>query len=161
MITQTLVQELFDYRDGKLYWKFSVARNVKPGAFAGTVKVDGYGSLKIKGKQYLTHRIIFLYHHGYIPEFLDHINTDKLDNRIENLREATKAQNNRNCGKRKDNTSGIKGVHWETATKKWIAKVSVGGGFQKYLGRYDDIELAQLVVEEARDKYHKEFARNE
>jgi hypothetical protein len=161
MITQQLLKELFYYRDGELYWKFSVSRNVKAGAIAGTVKGNGYRNIKIKSKQYLVHRIIFLYHHGYVPEFLDHINTNKLDNRIENLREATKEQNNRNCPKRKDNTSGIKGVHWDSATKKWLAKVAVGNGVQKYLGRYDDIELAQLVIEEARDKYHKEFAKHE
>jgi len=66
--------------------------------------------------------LIFLYHHGYLPKFVDHIDGNKKNNRIENLREATKSQNAMNQKVSTRNTSGIKGVMWHKRDKKWFVQ---------------------------------------
>lgn len=94
-LTQDLLKELFSYRDGDLYWKKSRS-GIKIGCSAGTIDDRGYRVIKINGKSYKGHRLMFLYHHGYLPEFLDHVDGDPLNNDIDNLREATKQENGRN-----------------------------------------------------------------
>ena len=68
-LTQNLLKELFDYRDGELYWKVKKAVNTKVGDRAGGVILGGYRIIGINGKSYLTHRLIFLYHHKHLPLF--------------------------------------------------------------------------------------------
>jgi hypothetical protein len=159
MITQELVRELFNYVDGKIYWRIK-KQKVTLGKEAGTLNSGGYKFCGINGKLYLVHRIIYLFHHGVLPEILDHINGDPLDNRIENLRPATHSQNLYNSKLRKDNTSGVKGVSWHKQSQKWMVRIRIGT-FRKSLGLFDDLELAKLVSIEAQNKYYKEFARHE
>lgn len=159
MITQSRIKELFDYREGKLYWKIQKGPRAKIGVEAGRVRTDGYRQVNIDNKRYSIHRLVFLLHHGYLPAYIDHIDTDKLNNHIENLRAATSSQNNLNCARRKDNASGVKNVSWHKSTGKWQAQVAVNG-MRKYLGLYDDLASAERVVVEARNKYHKEFANH-
>lgn len=159
-LSQEYLQSLFDYRDGNLYWKKLIKQNqVKVGDIAGTKHPNGYVYIHIKNKNYVAHRLIFMLHHGYLPEFIDHINGIRSDNRIENLRPVTKSQNSLNAKLSKSNTSGVKGVCWDSDTKKWLVQVTINKK-QKKIGRYDDLELAELVAIEARDKYHKEFANH-
>lgn len=162
-LTQEKVKELFEYRDGALFWKHKIisrGRELKKGGQKiSTVTTDGYSKVGFNSKQYLVHRIIFLYHHGFLPECLDHINGIRSDNRIENLRPATKYQNILNSNLRSDNTSGVKGVCWNARKQKWFARIYVEKKLMS-LGYYDDIELADLIVLEARNKFHKEFANH-
>lgn len=159
MITQELVKDLFEYRDGKLYWKKCHRKDFN-GTEAGCLNNTGYLRVKITKAGYLVHRLIYLMHHGRLPVMIDHINGNPLDNRIDNLREASSPQNQYNAKVRKDNLSGIKGVGWNKNKKKWIVRIRINGK-RKHLGCFDDLELAELVIIEARNKYHKEFARNE
>ena len=158
-ITQQLVKELFEYRDGELYWKIRPAQRVRAGDKAGKIEKQGYKVVSIKSKFYKVHRIIFLMFHGYVPDILDHIDGNKLNNNINNLRPATHAQNCRNAKIPKTNTSGYKGVTWDKENKKWMVQISVNGKNKK-IGRFFDLELAGLAAEEARNKYHKEFANH-
>ena len=120
MLTQKEAQECFDYKDGILYWKFRAANRIKVGSPAGSIDPStGYHKTYVYGKFYKTHRVIFLYHHGYLPEFVDHIDGDKANNRIENLRAATKEENCQNQKIRSTNKSGCKGVRWNSLSKKW------------------------------------------
>ena len=114
-ITHEQVRELFDYRfDGHLIWKVNKTSKARKGDAAGTSYKNQYNQVQINGVLYLTHRVIWLWHHGYTPEHsLDHINRVKHDNRIENLREASRQCNARNTGNPKNNTSGVKGVFWD------------------------------------------------
>jgi hypothetical protein len=92
------------------------------------------------------------------PRQVDHkdrINT--LDNRRSNLRIATRAQNHRNVGKRKDNTSGFKGVFWHKATQKWQANIRVDYR-TLHLGLFPTPELAAQAYDAAVIEHHKEFA---
>jgi len=160
-LTQKDLQELFDYRDGALYWKKTRAfGKVKKGRKAGTIrKSDGCEGINIFYKTYLTHRLIFMYHCGYMETMIDHIDGNRMNNRIENLRPATKSQNGFNSKKRIDNTSGIKGVSWYKPYNKWVAYCYVMG--KKYnLGYYQDKDEAAKVVKEFREKHHGEFANH-
>ena len=107
----------------------------------------------------LVHRVIFAMAHGRWPVgHLDHIDGDKLNNRPENLREATRSQNQSNQGLKKTNKSGRKGVCWHRQAGKWVSQINVCNQ-TIYLGIYDDIDLAAFVYECAALKYHGEFAR--
>ena len=86
---------------------------------------------------------------GYMPEYIDHINMDRQDNRIENLRDATSSLNNHNKAKRSDNTSGVKGVSWSKSVRKWHARIHVNKNliFSEY---FEDIEVAKNEIEKQR-----------
>lgn len=154
------VSEVLDYcpDTGDFYWKISTG-GIAKGAKAGWEENSGYMAVRYKGVKCLSHRIAFYMMHGYLPEMVDHKDGNTTNNKIENLREATQAKNKWNMRIPSNNTSGVKGVHWNEDTNKWAAKISINGK-QKWLGLYDDIELAELVVQEAREKYHGEFARH-
>ena len=149
---QDLVKNLFDYKDGVLYWK-------KTGEKAGTRHHTGYTQINVKNKLYNAHRLIFILHYGYLPETVDHIDGDRANDSIENLRPATWSQNLQNMRIRGSNKSGSKNVSWDKEKRKWVVQLSINKK-QTHIGRYDDLELADLVAAEARDKYHKSFARH-
>lgn len=158
IITQEYLQTIFEYKDGELYW--NVKRSgIQKGDMAGCIDTKGYKRIRLNGKKLLNHRIIFLMHKGFLPKILDHINYNKLDNKIENLRPATRSQNGFNK-LLKSNTSGFKNVYWHNQGKKWHVRLQIQSKCYSF-GLYDDIYLAGLVAEEARNKYHKEFSRHE
>ena len=158
IITQDYVKQLFEYRDGELFWKVSVGK-AKVGKKAGSLKLNGYFNTGINGKVYRNHRLVFLMHHGYLPKCVDHIDGNCLNNKIENLREATHSQNSQNGKFRTNNTSSAKGVFWSKKFNKWVIQISINNK-HKYFGMYKDLELADLVAQEARDKYHGAFANH-
>ena len=158
MLTVEYVCSLFEYIDGDLYWRVNRGPS-KAGDKAGSKNNTGYLHVSIDSKLYKNHRIIWLMHNGSSPKFVDHIDGDPLNNKIENLRGATQSQNMMNLKTPRTNTSGIKGVSWYKPRRKWRVSVTVNGK-QKSFGCFDDIELAELVAIEARNKYHGEFARH-
>jgi hypothetical protein len=158
MITQDQVKDLFEYRDGDLYWKVQPAYRIKIGSKAGTISSNGYWQTSIKHKKYSNHRLIFLMFYGYLPVEIDHIDNNPLNNRIENLREATRFENNYNIRKRADNTSGVKGVSWDKVRQKWRVQLCVEGK-KKSFGYYHNIKVAKFIAETMRYKYHGAFAR--
>ena len=157
MNTQKEVLDIFKYKDGVLYWKVDMhARKVKGKPCGNANKGDGRLRTQVKGKNMLNHRIIFLMHHGYLPNRIDHIDGNFLNNQIKNLRDATHSQNMCNRKINVNNTSGIKGISWDG--KYWKVQIYVGGkhAFNK---RFDNLELAELAAIEAREKYHGQYAR--
>lgn len=92
---QDLIKERFDYSEGKLVWTYDYSREVKKGTQAGHVTRDGYRNIKMDGKNYRAHRLIWLYLNGEYPSTVGHINGDALDNRIENLFKVEKSANAR------------------------------------------------------------------
>jgi hypothetical protein len=158
-MNKELAQKLFTYKDGNLFWKskYSIYSSIKIGQQAGFTTSEGYVNIKVAKKIYPIHRIIFLYHHGYLPKFIDHINKIKNDNRIENLRPATASENQHNKKIQKNNKSGIKGVCWSTSNKKWQVQLMVNKKAMHF-GYYFDIKIAEFIAETMRNKYHKSFS---
>lgn len=146
----------YDPEMGDLSWKIR-RRKINPGQKIVRTKGHGYCRVMIDGVSYLAHKLAYLMHHGWMPEVVDHINHDKTDNSAANLRACTKSGNERNTGKRSNNSSGFKGVSLRKGTGKYEVRVMVYGRCQ-YFGLYSDIELAELVASEARAKYHGDFA---
>lgn len=112
MITQDELKQLVFYEDGNLIAKQKYADKICIGTSIGSKNKLGYYQTTIKKTKYYLHRLIFLYHHGYMPESVDHIDKNKANNKIENLRAASLHENNYNTLTPKTNTSGIKNVHW-------------------------------------------------
>ena len=133
MLTQELVRELFEYRDGELFWKKLLSKNTKIGSKAGSLhRTTGYYRVGIWGKSYRTHRLIYLYHHRETPKFLDHIDGNQVNNKIENLRAATGSQNHRN--RKSCRGSKWMGVDWRKSRNRWEARTKING-VSKYIGR--------------------------
>jgi len=159
MITKELCHSIFEYKEGKLHWKIAPAARTKIGDEAGGNSPNGYRVIAYKGMRFYTHRAIFLMHHGYLPEYIDHINGDNTNNKIENLREATQTQNLCNRKISSNNTSGVKGVWWDKWKNKWCAEIMIYGK-KKHLGRFVDKGEATEVALLARDMLHGSFARS-
>ena len=99
-------------------------------------------------------------HHGYLPKYVDHIDGNRLNNRIENLRPATAIENAYNCKMSKNNTSGVKGVSWNKGTKKWEANINIAG-VRFNLGHFETLEKAKEAIDVCRTEAHGKFARHE
>ena len=118
-----LLHERYYYKDGHLFHKKTVCGRAKKDSKVGTINGPGYIRTKIAGKTYAVHRFIFAMHNGYFPPLIDHIDRNILNNKIENLREATISENNINTGLRKNNTSGYKGVSFYKTKNNWASKI--------------------------------------
>ena len=90
---------------------------------------------------------------------LDHVDMNRANNRVENLREVTTAQNSMNRLKTKSNRSGFKGVSFHKGTQKWRASCAVNGK-QKYLGLYVCPEDAHAAYVQAVKEHHEEYGRS-
>ena len=159
MITIEYLHTLFNYDEGKLLWEVARSNFIQIGDEAGTRHPQGYKQIYIDGKRYLRHRLVYMMFNGFMPEQIDHIDGDKENDCIENLRPADWETNGWNTTAKRTNTSGFKNVDWHKKMKKWRVKLSVNKT-QKTIGYFSDIELAGLVAEAAREKYHKLYSNH-
>ena len=157
MIDHAELKEMFDYQDGQLIVKTN-NKSRKSGDVVGSLNSNGYLVASVKSKIYRIHRLIFMWHHGFMPDQIDHINGVRSDNRIENLRQATASQNNQN--RKTTSSSGIKGVHWHKQSRKWVASICINRK-SVHLGSFLNKEDAAKVANKARNKLHGEFAKGE
>ena len=144
-LTVDLLNELltYDRETGKLYWK-SARQGVTVGKEAGALDKEGYSILRINYRRYRTHRVVFLMHKGYLPVVLDHIDGDRANNRLDNLRPASLSQNQHNRKLNKNNKSGFKGVSYNSKSKMFLASIK----HQRqtiFLGSYKTPEEADKV----------------
>ena len=153
-----LAHSLLEYRDGALYWKSDVARNVKAGDRVGKNRTNFRLRVHYQNKVYSGNRIIFAMNHGFYPEVVDHINGDECDDRIENLRAADMTTNAQNRKRNTQNTSGAKNVGFKTARNRWRVTVKKPDG-TKLDKLFKNFDIACTIAELARFKYHGEFAR--
>lgn len=158
--TQEELHRLFDYNPdtGVLTWKKK--RGCKAaGQAAGTRHTHGYRVIQVAGKRAYAHRLVWCYVTGEWPSLeIDHVNRVKDDNRILNLRESTRQQNQWNLPRRRDNTSGAVGVSWDASRSKWSARISVDGRTQ-HLGRFTDFIEAETAYRTAVETRRAPFSR--
>lgn len=88
---------------------------------------SGYMHGSILGRKYLAHRVIWKMVHGVDPRDIDHLDGNKHNNRLDNLRECSRSENNRNRRRGSNNTSGCTGVHWDKQMQRWYARIEVAG----------------------------------
>lgn len=148
MISPDKLHEIldFDFATGKMVWKARPhARAQWNGRYAGkeafTSNSCGYKQGAIFGRLYLAHKVIYAAAHGQWPDLIDHINQDRSDNRITNLRAADKSINSFNSKIRADNKSGVRGVNWFKPRRLWRAYLT-NKGPQIHLGYFPTIEEA-------------------
>ena len=149
----------YDPEWGVITWKKRPTNNVPAGSVAGKLLPTGYRHIRFKRKQWYAHRLAWYIHTGVDPIgwTVDHINGNKDDNRIENLRLAYEYQQRGNTGLRSDNTSGVRGVSWSKRDSKWEAKIQRQNRTYM-LGRFDTKEEAAAAYQEAATAYFGEFA---
>jgi hypothetical protein len=157
MLTQKRLQELLSYDSdtGVFINNTQRASCVKIGDVTGSKSANGYVRITIDYKQYYAHRLAWLYVHGEFPKKeLDHLNKIKVDNRIINLRLATRQENMQNISTpRSGTTSGFRGVSWSKLAKKWKTYIKINGQ-AKHLGYFNTAEEASEVYLEAKRALH-------
>lgn len=159
-ITQSQVARLLSYNaeTGVFTW---IKRRCGVRAFSTAGAVDpktGYIRIKINGALYQAHRLAWLYVHGKNPtDQIDHIDRDRRNNRISNLREATQSENLRNKSIYRSNSSGFRGVHWHKQHRKFAAVISISGR-RKHLGLFNTAAEASAAYSESASRLFGEFA---
>jgi hypothetical protein len=148
--TSEYVREKLLYKDGKLFWRESNGKTIKAGQLAGTMAGRGYRYIRIKKHKLPEHRVVWLYHYGEWPKNqIDHIDGNRANNDIENLRDVNQSSNNKNQALRKDNKSGYRGVTWYKYTNKWAVKIGDNKKIHR-LGYFEDLTEAismRLIAE--------------
>jgi hypothetical protein len=173
-ISRTALMDLLDYcpETGVFTWRprrvdqCATARGcaIFNGRYAGTVAGasdgGGYIRMSVQDAHYRAHRLAWAYVHDEWPKEIDHINHDRSDNRISNLRPVTRSQNNTNRRMMPDHKSGTYGVYWVTRSRRWFASIGAGDN-RVILGRFK--EKADAVAarrkEEARLGFHENHGR--
>lgn len=154
-----LLMELLDYSPdtGVFTWRTS-KKSRKAGSVAGSLDKTGYWLIRHGRDIYRAHRLAWLFVHGEWPgDLIDHINRDRADNRICNLRAATKSQNNINSVQERPNSSGVVGVSYCSQTGRWKAQIGCGGKMIS-LGRFDTVEQAYRCRKQSEKELFGEFS---
>lgn len=160
MLTQAELKEylVYDADTGQFTRLMSATRTDRIGEIAGKNRPNGYRDIKIAGKDYLAHRLAWLYVHGEWPaDQIDHINGVRSDNRIDNLRLVSRKQNMENQTLHVNNKSGYRGVYWCKVNGKWRARVKHQGKHCE-AGLFDVLEEAAAAAKAMRDRlftHHK------
>lgn len=155
-LTAARLRELLDYdpANGQLRWRVNRKR-AQAGAIAGTARQDGYRYIGIDGSHYSAHRLAWLHIHGSWPRNqIDHMDGDRANNRLANLRDVERdinAQNQRSARSR--SSSGVLGCHQPSGSAKWAAQIKVAGKIS-HLGMFDSLELARQAYVAAKRKLH-------
>lgn len=163
-VTQEEVCEYFDYKDGLLYWKkIRKFSNKKIGDLAGRINSFNRRDLGLNNRVFYTSRLIFLYHHGWLPDYVDHIDRNTLNEKIENLRAATSSQNQANKEKTTGLSSKYKGVSIAIVNNGyklytyWYSLIYIDNK-SKFLGSFKSEEAAALAYNKEAVKQFGEFA---
>lgn len=150
MITYEELAEVLTYcpDTGIFRWNVDKGSRALKGSIAGTITPDGYVSISVNGRIYRAHRLAWLYCFREWPkDVIDHVNGNRSDNTLDNLREATKVQNSYNIKAHKDSGTGVKGVYYNKANQNYRAQI-------RYSGR--TISLGSFkTLEEAAEAYNK------
>lgn len=161
-LTQDYLKSILHYNPetGVFTWLKRLSMNTKVMGVAGTINTDGYARVVISGRAHPAHRLAWLYIYNHFPKTqIDHINLNKSDNSINNLRLASASNNQRNKGLMKSNKSGYKNVSWCTRAKKWKVGLKVNRK-SIHFGYFSDIQDANTAAINARNLMHGEFSNH-
>lgn len=161
-ITQAALRELLDYNreTGEFTW-IKARSGIRVGQVAGNVGNRGYIQIRVNGNLYQAHRLVWLYVYGYFPEgdkpFIDHINRNRVDNRIENLRACTNTENIRNTAGYAGSKTHSKGVE-KLPSGRFRSRIKNPSTKKlENLGVYLNEEEASAVYEVKAREYYAEF----
>jgi hypothetical protein len=163
LLPYELAHSLLEYNPdtGLLSWKVTKGPRALKGGVAGSKHSSGYVQIGINKVQFLVHRVTWLLFYKEWPStLLDHIDGDKTNNRIANLRPCNTSQNKQNIGLNKNNSSGYKGVHFDNTHGKYKAQIQTLEGNRKHLGLFSTPEEASEVYNRAAKELHGEFYKD-
>ncbi len=153
MINQYRLKQCLSYNpsDGIFRW-IEKRRGLRVGDIAGYNRSDGYIDIGIDGKLYRAHRLAWLYMNGVMPKSIDHIDGDRSNNCISNLREVSKGENSKNLGTNRRNSSGEMNIMWYNPLNKWHVQIQHKGK-RIHIGYFDSMVEAKAARDLARLKY--------
>lgn len=138
----SFIQEWLDLVDGTFFWKKNRRGGIRQGQLAGKLEPTGYRRIQICGKAYYQHRLVWLMYTGSFPKgVIDHINHNRADNAFLNLRDVSRAENQRNRSKSSNNSSGVTGVCCSTSKLQWMQYINTQN-CRKTLGYYQEFQDA-------------------
>lgn len=150
----------YDPETGIFIFKKSPNRRKPIGSTAGSFVKEGYVYLGVNGVNYLAHRVAYLMHYGFLPDgFIDHKDSDKWNNRIDNLRPASRSENAANSNISARNTTGVKGVYFDKRMRRYVGRLKKSNKLI-LVGTFATLHEADLAMREARVIHHGEFARH-
>tara|TARA_R110000782_G_C14701656_1_gene402174 strand:- start:131 stop:634 length:504 start_codon:yes stop_codon:yes gene_type:complete len=156
MISQRKLKSILSYNpeSGSFIWLKSSCNRARLGEIAGRINSNGYRTIGINGKSYLSHRLVFVYEFGFCDATqIDHINGIRSDNRISNLRVSSVSENQKNQRIGRNNKSGFIGVHFDKSKNKWAAAIGHKSR-QIKLGSFEKKEDAVKARKAANKKYN-------
>jgi hypothetical protein len=159
-LTADRLRQLLDYdpETGVFTWRVNGRKNPHEGKVAGVINASGGRVIRVDFRMYHAARLAWLHVYGEWPEgFVDHINRDRSDDSLRNLREADRGQNTWNSKRNSRNTSGHKGVHFSKVQGRWRALIGHRGKMH-YLGSFEKIEEAIAARATAVQRLHGSFA---
>jgi len=151
VITQQKLKELFYYKDGHLYNIKNRSSNSFKDERIGHTNLLGYISTAIDTIHYYEHRLIWMFHYGYMPKYIDHIDRNPSNNNLGNLREVSQRMNTWNRTKGKNTSSQYKGVFYDKRCtyRPWRARIK-----NKTIGHYKtELEAAHAFDEKSLEVY--------
>jgi hypothetical protein len=155
------IAAVWAYKDGRLYWRVQAGRGISvryPGDEVNPVPDNhGYQFVTWRRKHYAVHRVVFLLVNGWLPDCVDHIDGNPLNNLAENLRPATRLQNQYNRRINRRSKSGVKNVTPHQG--RWCVRFSVNRR-TKHFGCFDTLDQAAEAAARVRAELHGEFARH-
>ena len=148
---------IYNQINGKFYWKkVSATNSYLVGKEAGCVdKQTNYIKIQVNHKLYYAHRLAWFYAHGFWPTELDHINRNRADNRLRNLREVSRSENQNNKNLARNNTSGYKGISWNQQEEKWHVSISKNKN-RYWVGRFRHLDDALRARSAALEFYSRQ-----
>lgn len=157
VLTQARLHELFDYDEvsGNLIWKARTSRRISVGDIAGYHTSQGYLAVRVDGRLYLAHRLIWMYLYGEFPvNEIDHRDGCGTNNRQANLRAATRAENAQNCKLRLDNALGVPGVYFNQRAGRYVARLEAFKSV-RFTRAFVTIDQAASARAQAKARFHE------
>jgi hypothetical protein len=153
-LTQQRLKELVFYcpKQGNFY-RLKKVSNLKLGIVVAKPSKNGYLRMHIDGRLYYMHRLAWLYMHGSFPAYIDHVDGNRQNNKLENLNDVKASENFQNVAKKSIAQSGLKGAYFDKKSKLWQSKIRASGK-NISLGYYKTAELAHQAYLDGKKKYH-------